>query len=117
MKKIVFAGAFALAAMGAQADVGGFFGVTYAFGSKGGIGLTLQATSSRHENRGVAAAGVSYYPFASGSKFGIPLGVGYQGKNSGGIVSYDFVLDAPAVSAGYVNTHGDSQPAPIPLTE
>lgn len=107
MKKIVFAGAVALAAMSAHADVGAFAGVTYVFGSTGGIGLTLQATSTRHENRGVAAVGVSYYPFASGSKFGIPVGVGYQGRNSGGIFSYDFIVNAPAVSGGYVNTRAD----------
>jgi hypothetical protein len=113
MKKIVLAATVALTAMSAHADVGGFVGITYAFGSSSGFGFTLQATSSRHEDRGVAAVGVSYYP--SAGKFGIPVGVGYQGKHAAGILSYDFLLNAPAVSGGYVDTRTDSQPAPAPL--
>lgn len=111
MKKIILATTFALAAMSAHADVGGFVGITYAFGSSAGFGFTLQATSTRHEDRGVAAVGVSYYP--SSARFGIPVGVGYQGKHAGGIISYDFLLNAPALSGGYVNTHADDQPAPV----
>ncbi len=114
MKKIVLAGALALATLSAHADVGAFVGVTYAFGSRGGPGLTLQVTSTRHEDRAIAAVGVSVYPWASGSKFGIPLGVGYQGKNATAIVSYDFVVNAPAISAGYVNSHGDNKPVTAP---
>lgn len=117
MKKIIFAGVIALAAMNASADAGAFVGVTYAIGSNAGVGLTLLATTVRHEDRGIAAAGVSYYPFASGQKIGIPIGVGYQGSNVAGIVGYDVLLGVPVVSGGYVNTRGDSRPvaAPAPV--
>lgn len=105
MWKHVASAAF-LAAMttGANADIGGFAGLTYAFGAKSGVGLTLQATSGRKEDRAIVAAGVSFYPFAAKPAIGVPIGVGYQGNNVAGIVSYDVVLRSAAISAGYANT-------------
>ena len=98
------------------ADVGAFFGVTYAFGSNGGLGLTLQATTTRRENRGIAAAGVSFYPFSKDMRFGIPVSIGYQGDNAAGIISYDLILKTPAISGGYVDTREPQQQAPAPVT-
>lgn len=123
MKKIVLAAAISLAAINVHAaDVGAFFGVTYAYDSNksdGGLGLTLQATTTRKENRGIGAAGVSFYPFSKDLKFGIPVGVGYQGDNAAAIISYDLLQKKPAVSGGYVDTREPQQaPAPVvvPLT-
>jgi hypothetical protein len=112
MRRVVLASIVSLAAANVCADVGALVGVTYAFGSSGGVGLTLQATSTRHEDRAVAAAGLGYYPFATGSKFGIPVGIGYQGRNAAGIAGYDLLLGTPFVSGGYVNTRGDSSESP-----
>jgi len=114
MKKAILVGVLTLAATNAHAEVGAFFGVTYAFGSDNGVGLTLQATSTRHEDRAIAAGGVSFYPFATHSKFGIPLGVGYQWKNFAGIAGYDILLKTPVVSGGYVDTRDDGHSAPAP---
>lgn len=82
-----------------------FLGVTYAFGSKEGFGITLQATSTRRDDRGIVAAGVSYFP-ASGN-FGIPVGVGYQKSHAAVIGGYDFLLNAPVLQGGYTNTSKD----------
>ena len=74
MKRVFLASAFVLATGTAQADVGAFVGITYAFGSNQGIGFTVQATSTRKQDRGILAAGLSYHPFATGSKVGAPEG-------------------------------------------
>jgi hypothetical protein len=112
MKKMAMAGAFALASisMSASADTGIFVGVSYAFSGKNGLGLTVQATSTRKEDRGFAAAGLSYYPYTVGNKFGIPVGIGYQGKSAALTGSYDLLLKAPTISGGYVNTREEATP-------
>ena len=104
MKKTLLASAFVLATSAAQAGVGAFVGVTYAFGSQQGLGFTVQATSSRTQDRAIAAAGVSYHPFTAGPRLGLPVGVGYQWKNGATIVSYDLLLGAPTLSGGVVDT-------------
>jgi len=104
MKKILVAGAVALTALSAHADVGAFLGVTYAFGSKDGVGVTLQATSSRDENQAVVAAGLAYYPFAPGKKIGVPVSVGYQWNDVLGLVSYDVLRNNVTASVGVTNT-------------
>lgn len=111
MKKLLVAAMVASAAAEAGADVGAFVGVTYAFGAKTGLGLTVQATSTRREDRAIAAAGISVYPFSGTPSFGIPVGIGYQGKNAAGIVSYDVLQQNVAVSGGYVDTRSPSTPS------
>jgi len=88
---------------GAQAEVGLFAGVTYLFGQENGLGLTVKATTTRVEDRPFAAAGLNYYPF-NNNKFGIDVGVGWQGIQSGGVVGYDLLNKNITVSAGYSNT-------------
>jgi len=95
----------------AQADVGAFVGVSYVFGSNAGVGITLQATTTRREDRGIAAAGVSYYPFSTGNKFGLPVGVGYQARNAAATVNYDFLMGNVSVGVGYADTKKDKAPA------
>ncbi|MEX5683548.1 hypothetical protein, partial [Pseudomonas silesiensis] len=108
MKNIILAAALvSCAAPIALADIGAFAGLTYAFGANTGIGFTLHATSSRDENSAIASAGVSYYPFAVTPMFGIPVGVGYQGKNAAAIVSYDLLLRRFAIAGGYASTRDD----------
>lgn len=96
----------------ANADVGFFAGITFAFGDKGGLGFTVKALSSRDENKGVAAVGATVYPFGEKVRYGIDVGAGYQGVNVGGIASYDVLNNLFGVSGGYVNTKG-SDPAPV----
>jgi len=112
MKNSALAGVLALASisMSASADTGVFLGVSYAFGGNNGLGFTAQATSTRKEDRGFAAAGFSYYPYAVGNKFGIPVGIGYQGQNAAVVGSYDLLLRTPVVSGGFPNTREDSSP-------
>jgi hypothetical protein len=100
----------------AHADVGAFIGLSYSFEANTGVGFTLQATSTRTENRAIVAAGVGYYPFAAKPAFALPVGVGYQGKDVGGIVNYDFLLQGFSVGAGYANTRNKSTPAPVPVS-
>lgn len=69
--------------------------------------LQSRASDHRHEDKGSVAAGVSFYPFAPGSKFGIPVGVGYQGDKAAGFVGYDLLMGAPMVGGGYINTKDD----------
>ncbi len=107
MWKFVVAAIMATLTTGAMADLGAFAGVSYAFGAKSGVGFTLQATSSRREDRAIVAGGLSYYPFAAQPHFGTPIGVGYQGEDFAGIVSYDFMLRNISVSAGYTPTVPD----------
>ena len=108
MKKIILAAALiSCAAPIAHADIGAFAGLTYAFGANTGIGFTLHATSTRDENSAIASAGISYYPFAVTPMFGIPVGVGYQGKNAAAIVSYDLLLKKFAIAGGYASTRDD----------
>ncbi|CAM5441750.1 hypothetical protein [Thauera sp.] len=111
MKRVFLASAFVLATGTAQADVGAFVGITYAFGSNQGIGFTVQATSTRKQDRGILAAGLSYHPFATGSKVGLPVGVGYQWKDAAAIVGYDVLLKSPVVSGGYVDTRSKRRSA------
>ena len=85
------------------------------FGANAGVGFTLQATTARHEDRGIAAAGFSYYPFASGNKFGLPVGVGYQTRNAAALVNYDFLMGNVSVGAGYADTRKDHAPAAAPV--
>jgi hypothetical protein len=108
MKTIILAAALvSCAAPIAHADIGAFAGITYAFGANTGIGFTLHATSSRDENSAIASAGISYYPFAPTPMFGLPVGVGYQGKNVAAIVSYDLLLKQFAIAGGYASTRDD----------
>jgi hypothetical protein len=86
-------------------SLGVFAGLTYAFGSKEGLGFTLQATSSRRDDRGVFAAGVSYYPTTG--NVGIPLSLGYQKSHTLILGGYDVLLKAPVIHGGYTNTSKD----------
>jgi hypothetical protein len=81
---------------------GVFLGVTYAFGTKDGLGFSFQVTSSRRDDRAVAAAGVSYYPTTG--NVGIPLSLGYQKSDALIMGGYDFLLKAPVVQGGFTNT-------------
>ena len=111
MRTLIVAVALSTAAASAHADVGAFVGVTYAFDGKSGPGLTLQATSSRREDRAIVAAGVSFHPFAPGQKLGIPVGVGYQFTDAAVVAGYDLLLQSITVAGGYANTREEGRAA------
>ncbi|NOX08525.1 MAG: hypothetical protein GXP22_03395 [Gammaproteobacteria bacterium] len=109
MKKNILPGSvIALSLMGAfnQAQAGVFVGVTFNFDAKGveGLGFTTKVTSTNKRDRFAASAGATYFPFKQDNQFGLDAGVGYQGNNSAGIVSWDFLQKGVSVSAGYAKT-------------
>ena len=108
MKKTLIAIGLAWASLSAQAEPGVFVGLTMQLGGNIGareIGLTAKFVSTRHEDRAVVGGGVSVYPFGSGpARFGVDVGVGYQGREAGALVGYDLLLGRPTLSAGYVDT-------------
>lgn len=112
MKKLVLAILATSMFTVAHAGVGVFAGLTYTFQANNGVGFTVQATSSRKEDQAIAAAGISFYPFAQKPAIGIPVGVGYQGSHAAGLISYDFLLKGISVSGGYVNTKSTSGAPP-----
>ncbi|HMN94420.1 MAG TPA: hypothetical protein PKC60_14410 [Hydrogenophaga sp.] len=109
MKRTLLASAFVIAAGTAQAEIGAFVGITYAFGSNQGMGFTVQATSSRKQDKAIVAAGVSFYPLAAGEKIGFPVGLGYQWKNGVAVIGYDLLIKKPVVSGGITDTRRRTQ--------
>jgi hypothetical protein len=117
MKKFLAVAAVSLSfSIPAYAGAGVFAGLTYTFGQNAGVGFTVQATSSRKEDRGIVAAGLSFYPFSAKPTFGIPVSVGYQGTHAAGLVGYDILQRGFSVSGGYVNTYS-TRPAAQPQIE
>ena len=104
---------FGLAAQ-AQAGAGGFFGLTYGFGtSLGDFGITAKILSDDDANTAVVGAGVSYFPLAEGQKFGVDLSAGYLFENSAVTLGWDFLQKKPQFGFGYVDTEDEkSKPAP-----
>ena len=113
MKRLVAVAFISSICVSAHADMGVFAGVSYVFGSNTGIGFTLQGTSTRKQDHGMIAAGISYYPFAPQPVIGLPVGVGYQGRHGAATINYDFLLKGFSVGAGYANTRDESAPAPV----
>lgn len=94
----------------AQAGAGGFFGISYVFGSsfsEGDFGITAKILSDDDPNTAVAAAGVSYFPFAKEKKLGADLSTGYLFENAAVTGGWDFLQWKPQVAVGYVNTEDD----------
>ena len=106
----------------AQAGVGGFFGLSYTLGaSLGNLGVTAKVISDNEEDTAIVGAGVDFYPFAAGNKFGIDISAGYLFTDFAMTIGWDFLQKKPQFSAGYVNTIEDkkssSPPAPAPTSE
>ncbi len=104
----------------AQAGAGGFFGISYIFGtSPGDFGVTVKILPDDDENTGVVGAGVSYYPFAEVKKFGADLSAGYLFKNGAVTLGYDFLQWKPQLAVGYVDTEDNkaTPAAPAAPTE
>lgn len=105
--KLVVAGLIS-ASTAAQAEPAFFAGVTYLFDGpdRGTLGFTVKALASGRPDRASVALGFSVYP-ALPSPFGLDVGVGYQGTDAAGLVSYDLVLNRFALSAGYADLKDD----------
>ena len=99
----------------AQAGPGGFFGISYVFGSSlGDFGLSAKILSDNDENTGVVGAGLSYFPFAKEKKFGADLSAGYLFQNGAVTGGWDFLQRKPQLGIGYVNTKDDNPAPPAP---
>ena len=105
--KFVAAACLVSIASFAHADAGLFAGITYIFGEKGGLGFTVKALATRRDDRPSAALGLSVYPGSSGVRYGIDVGLGYQGNDTAGLISYDLLLNQFAVSVGYADLRDD----------
>ena len=97
----------------AQAGAGGFFGISYNFGtSAADWGVTAKIMSDDDANTAVVAAGVSYFPFAKEKKFGADLSGGYLFENGAVTLGFDFLQWKPQLAVGYIDTEdGNSTPA------
>ncbi|MCD6580796.1 MAG: hypothetical protein J7K90_03260 [Desulfuromusa sp.] len=97
----------------AQAGAGGFFGISYNFGtSVEDWGITAKIMSDDDANTAVVAAGVSYFPFAKEKKFGADLSGGYLFENGAVTLGFDFLQWTPQLGLGYIDTEdGNSAPA------
>ncbi len=73
------------------------------------FGFTIKALSNRRENSFVLGAGVSYFPWATESKFGLDAGAGYNFRHGAVLGGYDVLRNKPQVSAGWAYTR---RPAP-----
>ncbi len=100
--RLAIAAALLAAGSASHADPGVMIGLSYNFG--GTFGITAKVLSSDRRDRAVAAAGVSYFPLASGQKFGVDVGAGYNFTNSNATVGWDFLNRQVQGSVGYVDT-------------
>jgi hypothetical protein len=91
-----------------QAEPAVFAGVTYLFDGpeRATLGFTVKALASNHTDRPSASIGLSVYPSLP-SPLGLDVGVGYQGTDAAGLVSYDLLLNRFSLSAGYADLKSD----------
>ena len=90
-------------------------GIAFNFGgkiSKESLGLTVKILSSDRQDRVVAAAGVTYFPWAP-NKFGLDIGGGYNFDKVTALVGYDLLNKKPQASIGYTNTYKPNAAAPL----
>jgi hypothetical protein len=102
--KTLLAGGLISLASAAHADPAFFAGITYLFDGpeRSALGFTVKALASQHRDRPTAAVGFSIYP-GTVSRVGIDVGVGYQGGDTAGLVSYDLLLQRYSVSVGFAD--------------
>jgi len=82
-------------------------GIAFNFGgqiSKESLGLTVKVLSSDRQDRFVAAAGVTYFPWAP-NKLGLDVSGGYNFEKVTALVGYDLLNKKPQASLGYTNTY------------
>jgi len=101
---VIFAFTFQAQAM----DLGTFFGISYNFGSTAADwGVTAKVLSDNEEDKLVAAAGVSFFPYAA-QKFGVDVGGGYLFSCGAVTMGWDFLHATPQLSLGIAHTDDDS---------
>jgi Cys-rich repeat protein len=76
------------------------------------IGFTAKVLSNRQENHFVLGAGVSYFPWASESKFGLDVSAGNNFVHSNIMGGYDFIRNRPQISGGWSSTRKQYTPIP-----
>ncbi|MBN2646222.1 MAG: hypothetical protein JXR44_00375 [Thiotrichales bacterium] len=104
MKTKLWIGAALVAATlstSAQAEPTYFIGVAYTFG--GEFGVTGKILTDDEQDSFSASVGATYYPYAY-EKFGVDLGGTYAFDKIALGAGFDFVKNAPVISAGYADT-------------
>lgn len=112
MKKTLLAAAVAALSTTAQAEMGVMLGISHNFG--GSTGITLKLLSTREQDRAALAAGVSYFPWASGRRWGLDTGLGYTFRDGAVTLGYDWLNSQVQLGLGAANTRGEPAPAPAP---
>ena len=110
LKGVAIASALVLSCAAYADGPQAMFAVSYTWGGSignGNLGVSLKVISSREENNVIAAAGVTYYPWAPVEKFGADVGAGYLFDSFALTGGWDFIQSDWIVSAGYVNTIDD----------
>ena len=82
----------------AYAEPGVMIGISHNFG--GSTGVTLKLLSTREKNKAALAAGITYFPWTSGSPWGADVGLGYTFDRGALALSYDWLNEQFQLSLG-----------------
>ena len=116
LRGIAVAGALLTAGL-AYGGPQAMFGLSYTWGGSvgaGNVGLSVKVISDNKKDKVIAAAGATYYPWAPVKKFGADLSGGYLFDSFALTGGWDFLQSDWIVSAGYVNTIEENEPAATP---
>lgn len=93
-------------------------GISHNFG--GATGVTFKLLSTRERNQAALAAGITYFPGASGSAWGADVGVGYTFRHGAVTLGYDWLNEQIQLGLGAANTKARNvvvEPTPAPAPE
>jgi hypothetical protein len=98
----------------AYAEPGVMIGISHNFG--GSTGITLKLLSTREKNKAALAAGITYFPWATGSAWGADVGLGYTFNRGALTVGYDWLNNQFQLSLGAANTRRNPPPPAPPVS-
>ncbi|MEQ1771514.1 MAG: tail fiber domain-containing protein [Devosia sp.] len=90
---------------GTEPSIGLMLGIAAEFGDSGpDVGVTAKVLSTNHSNNFVVGGGISWFPTSTDQPIGLDLSAGLNLTNFTILGGYDFLRQAPQISAGYVPT-------------
>ena len=98
-----------------HAEPGVMIGISHNFG--GSTGVTLKLLSTRQKDKAALAAGITYFPWATGSPWGADVGLGYTFNRGALTFGYDWLNGQFQLSVGAANTKSSPAPAPAPAPQ